>query len=60
MPFNSEYFTTNSNGAVTYVEPCAAAYAIFGEMNVLSVDITVEIPAGQSSVGISEVVILGK
>ena len=60
VPFNSEYFTTNSNGAVTYVEPCAAAYAIFGEMNVLSVDITVEIPAGQSSVGISEVVILGK
>ena len=60
VPFNSEYYTTNSSGQVTYVEPCAAAYAVFDELQVLSVEITVEVPAGQSSVGISEIRILGK
>ena len=60
VPFNAAYYTTDSSGAVTYVEPCAAAYAVFGEQQVLSVEITVEVPAGQSSVGISEVMILGK
>lgn len=60
VPFNTEYFKTNSSGKVTYVEPCAAAYAVFGELPVLSVEITMEIPAGQSSVGISEIRILGK
>lgn len=60
VPFNSEYYTTNSSGTVTYVEPCSAAYAVFDETTVLSVEITLEVPAGQSSVGISEVMILGK
>ena len=60
VPFNAEYYQTNSSGKVTYVEPCSAAYAIFGELQVLSVEITVEVPAGQSSVGISEIRILGK
>ena len=60
VPFNSEYYTTDSNGKVTYVEPCAAAYAIFNELQVLSVEITVSVPDGQTNVGISEVRILGK
>ena len=60
VPFNAEYYQTNSTGTVTYVEPCAAAYAVFDELQVLSVEITVEVPAGQSAVGISEIRILGK
>ena len=60
VPFNSEYYTTNSHGEVTYVEPCSAAYAIFDEQQVLSVEITVSVPDGQTYVGISEVRILGK
>ena len=60
VPFNSEYYTTNSHGEVTYVEPCSAAYAIFDELQVLSVEITVSVPDGQTYVGISEVRILGK
>lgn len=58
--FNAEYYQTNSTGTVTYVEPCAAAYAVFDELQVLSVEITVDVPAGQSAVGISEMRILGK
>ena len=60
VPFNGEYYTVNSGGTVTYAEPCAAAYAIFDEQQVLSVEITVKLPAGQSNVGISEIRILGK
>lgn len=60
VPFNSEYFTTNSSGQVTYVELCSAAYAVFGELQVLSIEITVELPSGQSTVGLSEIYILGK
>lgn len=60
VPFNAEYYETDSSGKVTYAEPCAAAYAVFAELQVLSVEITVDIPAGQSSVGISEIRILGK
>ena len=60
IPFNAEYYQTNSSGKVTYVEPCSAAYAVFGELQVLSVEITVDIPAGQNYVGISEIRILGK
>lgn len=60
VPFNAEYIKTNTSGKVTYAEPCAAAYAVFGTQKVLSVEITVEIPAGQTAVGISEVRILGK
>ena len=60
VPFNSEYYKTNSSGKVTYVEPCSAAYAVFDEQQVISVEITVEVPAGQSYVGISEIRLLGK
>ena len=60
IPFHSEYFTVNSAGTVTYVEPCSAAYALFDEVQVLSVEITVKVPVGQTEVGISEIKILGK
>lgn len=60
IPFNEEYFQTDSSGTVTYVQPCSAAYAIFNELQVLSVEITVKVPAGQTYVGISEIRILGK
>ena len=57
--FNAEHYTTDANGKVTYVQPCSSAYAIFDEQQVISVEITVEVPAGQTNVGISEVRILG-
>ncbi len=59
--FSSEYFTANDyDGSIYYITPGAAAYAEFNELNVKSVRITVEVPEGQDSVGISEVRILGK
>ena len=60
VPFSTEYYTTDSSGTVTYVEPCAAAYAALDAVQVLSVEITVKVPAGQSCVGISEIKILGR
>ena len=41
------------SGQVTYVEPCSAAYAVFGELQVLSIEITVELLSGQTTVGLS-------
>ena len=52
--------SNQKSGQVTYVEPCSAAYAVFGELQVLSIEITVELPSGQSTVGLSEIYILGK
>lgn len=49
-----EYYTD------TYVTPGAAAYTEFAYMNVKSIKITIDVPDGQDSVGISEVRILGK
>lgn len=40
--------------------PGAAAYTTMEEWNVKSVRITIEVPEGQSQVGISEIKILGK
>ncbi len=61
VAFSSEYFTANDyDGSIYYITPGAAAYAEFNELNVKSVRITVEVPEGQESVGISEVRILGK
>ncbi len=61
VPFSDEYFTANEyDGSVYYITPGAAAYAEFYEKNVKSVKITIEVPEGQESVGISEVRILGK
>lgn len=59
--FSDECFMSNDyDGSVYYVTPGAAAYAEFDELNVSSVKITIEVPEGQESVGISEVRILGK
>lgn len=61
MPFSSEYYKANDlDGGIYYITMGAAAYAEFDELNVKSVRITVEVPEGQESVGISEVKILGK
>lgn len=61
IPFSSEYFRANDfDGSIYYVIPGACAYAEFNELNVKSVKITVEVPEGQETVGISEIRILGK
>ncbi|MBQ8804354.1 MAG: family 43 glycosylhydrolase [Tyzzerella sp.] len=54
VKFNEAYYTDNK------VIPGSAAYAVFNPLNIKSIKITVEVPAGQSSVGISEIKILGK
>ena len=61
LQFSAEYIRTNDyDGSIYYVTPGAAAYAEFNELNVKSVKITVEVPKGQDSAGISEIRILGK
>jgi len=61
IPFSTEYYRANDfDNSIYYVTPGAAAYAEFNELNVKSVRITVEVPEGQESVGISEIRILGK
>jgi hypothetical protein len=61
IAFSSEHFEANDyDGAIFYITPGAAAYAEFNELNVKSLRITIEIPQGQESVGISEIRILGK
>ncbi len=61
IPFSSEYLQTNSyDGSIYYITPGAAAYAEFDKLNVKSIEITVEVPEGQETVGISEIRILGK
>ena len=61
IPFSSEYFRANDfDGSIYYVVPGACAYAEFNELNVKSIKITVEVPEGQETVGISEIRILGK
>ena len=54
------YQESELDGSVFYATPGAAAYAEFEELNVKSVEITMEVPKGQETVGISEVRILGK
>ena len=61
VKFNEDCFKANDyDGTIYYVVPGAAAYAEFDELNVKSVRITVDVPEGQESVGISEIRILGK
>ena len=61
IQFGTEFLQTNDyDGSVYYVTPGAAAYAEFDELYVKSIKITVEIPEGQTDVGISEVRIIGK
>ncbi|MBQ8802821.1 MAG: family 43 glycosylhydrolase [Tyzzerella sp.] len=61
LEFSSEYYKANDlDGSIYYITPGAATYAEFDELNVKSIRITVEVPEGQESVGISEVRILGQ
>ena len=61
VPFGGQFLQTNDyDGSVYYVTPGAAAYTEFDSLNVKSIKITVEIPEGQTSAGISEVRIIGK
>lgn len=61
IQFGSDNFRANDyDGSIYYITPGAAAYAEFNELNVKSVRVTVEVPEGQESVGISEIRILGK
>ena len=55
-----EQFSADFDGTVYYIVSGAAAYAEFDELNVKSVRVTIEVPKGQESVGISEIRILGK
>ena len=54
------YQANDYDGSIFYISPGAAAYAEFAEFNVKSIRITIEVPANQESVGISEIVVLGK
>ena len=61
LKFSSEYYQENDfDQSIFYSTPGAATYAEFDELNVKSIEITVEVPEGQESVGISEIRILGK
>jgi hypothetical protein len=54
------YQANDYDGAIFYISPGAAAYAEFEELNVKSIRITIDVPANQDSVGISEIRVLGK
>lgn len=60
IKFSSEHYNADELGNITYVTPGAAAYTEIDEWNVKSIRITVEVPEGQDTVGISEIKILGK
>lgn len=60
VKFSETFYSVSSyDGAVSYVSPCAAAFAEFDEIKTSNIKITVEVPAGQTRVGLSEVRILG-
>ena len=54
------YQANDYDGSIFYISPGAAAYAEFDELNVKSIRITIEVPDGQDSVGVSEIRVLGK
>ncbi len=61
VAFGKEGYKVNDyDGSVFYCVPGASAYAEFEELKVKSLKITVEVPEGQETVGISEIRILGK
>lgn len=61
LQLSPEYYMANDyDGSIFYVTPGSAIHAEFDELNVKSIRITVEVPEGQESVGISEIRILGK
>lgn len=54
------YCQFSASGSLRYVMSGAFAFAEFYDVAVKSVKVTVEVPAGQKTVGISEIRILGK
>jgi GH43 family beta-xylosidase len=61
IQFSAENYQANDfDGSLYYIISGSAAYAEFEELNVKSIRITMEVPEGQETVGISEVRILGK
>lgn len=61
VAFSKEFYQVSDYGDyVMYVMPGACAFAEFNEQTVTSVRITVEKPAEQTQVGLSEIRILGK
>ena len=61
LEFSSEYFRANDfNNQAYYVTPGTCVYAEFDELKVKSIRVTIDLPKGQKSVGISEIRVLGK
>lgn len=61
IEFAAEHYQANIyDGQYYYVTPGAAAYAVFDELTVVSVRVTMEVPSGQKTAQISEIKILGK
>lgn len=61
LEFPEEYYQmADINNEVLYIAPGAAAFTEFDELNVKSIRITVDVPAGQAQVGLSEIRVLGK
>lgn len=54
-----QYSILEFNNTIAYIAPGANAFAEFAEKQVTSLEITVNVPEGQNSVGISEIRILG-
>ena len=55
------YDASEMTGEILYISPGAAAYAEFYELaDIVKVRVTVEVPAGQATVGISEIRVLAK
>lgn len=60
VAFDKSFYSVREfDGSVTYVSPCSAAFAEFDEIKTTRIRVTVEVPSGQSRVGLSEVRILG-
>lgn len=63
VKFNAEAFTDitdNEDGSIYYCISASSAHVEFDEINVKSVAITVDVPEGQESSAVSEIVLLGK
>ena len=61
LEFSKEYYKADDlYGNAYYVTPGSCVYAEFEELNVKSVRVTIDLPEGQKSVGISEIKVLGK
>lgn len=61
LAFPEEFYQkADINDEVLYIAPGAAAFSEFNELSVKSIRVTVDVPAGQELVGLSEIRVLGK